>query len=135
MVKPRQKKLVQHIKSLSNSKIWYHTCGSAVEYIPDLMDNGIDILNPVQITALGMDPDLLKSKFGKELVFWGGGIDSQHILPFASAEEVKSHVKINMEAFKAGGGYVFNNVHNIQAGVPPENILAMYEAAYEYGAY
>lgn len=135
VVKPRQKKLVQHIKSLSNSKIWYHTCGSAVEYIPDLIDNGIDILNPVQITALGMDPDLLKSKFGKELVFWGGGIDSQHILPFASAEEVKSHVKINMEAFKAGGGYVFNNVHNIQAGVPPENILAMYEAAYEYGAY
>jgi len=135
VVKPRQKKLVQHIKSLTSSKIWYHTCGSAIEYIPDLMDNGIDILNPVQIAAQGMDPGLLKSKFGKELVFWGGGIDSQHILPFVSAKEVKSHVKINMEAFKAGGGYVFNNVHNIQAGVPPENILAMYEAAYEYGAY
>jgi uroporphyrinogen decarboxylase len=135
VVKPRQKELVQHIRSLTNSKIWYHTCGSVVEYIPDLIDNGIDILNPVQITAKGMDPDFLKNTFGKELVFWGGGIDSQHILPFASPGEVKSEVKANMEAFKPGGGYVFNNVHNIQAGVPPENILAMYEAAYEYGAY
>jgi len=135
VVKPRQKKLVQHIRSLSSAKIWYHSCGGVVEYIPDLMDNGIDILNPVQITAQGMDPVYLKEKFGKDLVFWGGGIDSQHILPFASTEEVKASVKANMEAFKAGGGYVFNNVHNIQAGVPPENILAMYEAAYEFGAY
>ena len=135
VVKPRQKKLVQHIKSLTNSKIWYHTCGSVVEYIPDLMDNGIDILNPVQITAKGMDPEFLKNSFGKELVFWGGGIDSQHILPFATPDKVKSHVKLNVEAFKQGGGYVFNNVHNIQADVPPENIIAMYEAAYEYGVY
>ncbi len=135
VVKPRQKKLVQHIKSLTSAKIWYHSCGAVVEYIPDLMDNGIDILNPVQITAQGMDPGFLKESFGKELVFWGGGIDSQHILPFVSPEEVKSNVKANMEAFKPGGGFVFNNVHNIQAGVPPENILAMYEAAYEYGAY
>ena len=135
VVKPRQKKLVQHIRSLSPAKIWYHSCGAVVEYIPDLIDNGIDILNPVQITAQGMDPEYLKEKFGRELVFWGGGIDSQHILPFVSPEEVKSNVKANMEAFKPGGGYVFNNVHNIQAGVPPENIVAMYEAAYEYGAY
>ncbi len=135
VVKPRQKKLVQHIKSLTSSKIWYHSCGSLVEYIPDLIDNGIDILNPVQITAKGMDPDFLKNSFGKELVFWGGGIDSQHVLPFVSPDEVKANVKVNMEAFKPGGGYVFNNVHNIQAGVPPENIMAMYEAAFEYGQY
>ena len=135
VVKPRQKKLVQHIKSLTSSKIWYHTCGSVVEYIPDLIDNGIDILNPVQITAQGMDPEFLKNSFGKELVFWGGGIDSQHVLPFASPDEVKANVKVNMDAFKPDGGYVFNNVHNIQAGVPPENIMAMYEAAYEYGQY
>jgi uroporphyrinogen decarboxylase len=135
VVKPRQKKLVQHIKSLTGSKIWYHTCGSVVEYIPDLMDNGIDILNPVQITARDMDPAFLKNRFGKALVFWGGGIDSQHILPFVTPGEVKANVKANMEAFKPGGGYIFNNVHNIQAGVPPENILAMYEAAFEYGKY
>ena len=135
VVKPRQKTLVQHISSLTRAKIWYHSCGGVVDYIPDLMDNGIDILNPEQITARGMDPVILKERFGKKLVFWGGGIDSQHVLPFAAPEEIKSHVKTNIQAFKAGGAYVFNNVHNIQAGVPPENILAMYEAAYEYGAY
>jgi uroporphyrinogen decarboxylase len=133
VVKPRQKRLVQHIRSLTGSKVWYHSCGCVAEYIPDLIDNGIDVLNPVQINARGMDPATLKKRFGKGLVFWGGGIDSQHVLPFASAEEVRSHVKKNMEAFKPGGGYVFNNVHNIQAGVPPENIIAMYEAAYQYG--
>ncbi len=135
VVKPRQKKLVQHIKSLTNTKIWYHTCGSAVEYIPDLIDNGIDILNPVQITAKGMDPEFLKQTYGDKLVFWGGGIDSQHVLPFKGPEDVRSNVRANLEAFKQGGGYIFNNVHNIQAGVPPENIIAMYEAAYEFGNY
>jgi uroporphyrinogen decarboxylase len=135
VVKPRQKTLVQHIKSMTRAKIWYHSCGGVVEYIPDLLDNGIDILNPVQITAQGMDPVFLKESFGNELVFWGGGIDSQHVLPFASPEEVRNHVKSNIQAFKGGGRYVFNNVHNIQAGVPPENILAMYEAAFDYGAY
>ncbi|MEN8227381.1 MAG: uroporphyrinogen decarboxylase family protein [Bacteroidota bacterium] len=135
VVKPRQKTLVQHIKSLTNAKIWYHTCGGVVEYIPDLMDNGIHILNPVQITAQGMDPEFLKRSYGKNLVFWGGGIDSQHVLPFASPEEIKKSVRANLDAFQPGGGYVFNNVHNIQAGVPPANIIAMYEAAYEFGFY
>jgi uroporphyrinogen decarboxylase len=135
IVKPRQKKLVQHIKSLTNAKIWYHTCGGALEYIPDLMDNGIHILNPIQITAAGMDPKYLKDTYGKKLVLWGGGIDSQHVLPFASPEKVKENVRANMEIFKPGGGYIFNNVHNIQAEVPPENIIAMFEAAYNYGFY
>ena len=133
VVKPRQRQLVQHIKSLTDAKIWYHTCGSCVEFIPELLDNGIDILNPVQITGKGMDPDFLKEVYGSELVFWGGGIDSQHVLPFARPDEIKKHVRANVEVFKQGGGYVFNNVHNIQAGVPPENIIAMYEAAYEHG--
>jgi len=78
---------------------------------------------------------LSKDKYGKNIVFWGGGIDSQHVLPFASPESVREEVKKNVEILKAGGGYVFNNVHNIQAGVPPENIVAMYEAAYEFGFY
>jgi uroporphyrinogen decarboxylase len=96
---------------------------------------GVDILNPVQISTTGMAPKILKEKFGKNIVFWGGGIDSQHILPFASPEKIKEEVKKNLDIFKPGGGYVFNNVHNIQAGVPAENIVAMYEAAYEYGFY
>jgi len=135
IVKPRQKRLVQYIKSRTKAKIWYHSCGSVVEYIPDLLDNGIDILNPVQISARGMDPRRLKATYGDRLVFWGGGIDSQHVLPRATPEEVRKHVRCNVEAFKPGGGYVFNNVHNIQADVPPENVLAMYDAALEFGRY
>lgn len=135
VVKPRQKKLVQHIKSLTKAKIWYHTCGGCMVYIPELLDNGIDILNPVQISAAGMDPAQLKQQFGDKLVLWGGGIDSQHVLPFAGPDEVKQHVRRNLKIFKPGGGYVFNNIHNIQAGTPAQNIVALYEAAYEYGFY
>ena len=135
VVKPRHKKLMQHIRSLTKAKIWYHTCGSCIEYIPDLIEIGVDIINPVQISAKKMDPVNLKKKFGDHIVFWGAGIDAQHILPFATAGQVKEEVRQNVEIFKPGGGYVFNNVHNIQSGVPAENILAMYEAAYEYGFY
>jgi uroporphyrinogen decarboxylase len=135
IVKPRQKKLVRHIKSLTPAKIWYHTCGSVMEYIPDLLDNGIDIINPVQTSCEGMDPAVLKSKFGDKLSFWGGGIDTQHVLPLAPPDEIREHVRRNLEIFKPNGGYVFNNVHNIQAGVPARNITALFEAAYEFGFY
>ena len=135
IVKPRQKKLVKHIKSLTSAKIWYHTCGSCFEYIPDLIDNGVDILNPVQIGLVNMEPKKLKEKFGRQIVFWGGGIDAQHILPFAEPSEVREHVRRNLEIFKPGGGYVFNNVHNIQVGVPAENIVALFDAAYDFGFY
>jgi uroporphyrinogen decarboxylase len=135
IVKPRQKKLVQHIKSKTDAKIWYHTCGNCIPLIPELIDNGVDILNPVQISAGCMDAKELKEKYGNEIVFWGGGCDSQHVLPFKSADEVKADVKKNVEIFKPGGGYVFNNVHNIQTGVPVENIVALFEAGYEYGLY
>ncbi|MFB3902378.1 MAG: uroporphyrinogen decarboxylase family protein [Acidobacteriota bacterium] len=135
LVRPRQKRVIDTIRKKSQAKIWYHTCGSCIEYIRDFIDMGIDVLNPVQLSASGMDPKFLKDQFGKNISFWGGGIDSQHILPFASPERVREEVRRNIEAFKPGGGCVFNNVHNIQAGVPPENILAMYDAAYEYGFY
>ena len=135
IVKPRHKQLVQYIKSRTSAKIWYHSCGAVTEYIPDLLDNGIDVLNPVQITAKGMDPVDLKARFGDRLSFWGGGIDTQHVLPVASPNEVREAVRRNVEAFMPGGGYVFNSVHNIQADVPPENVLAMFDAAFEYGGY
>jgi len=135
VVKPRQKKLVQTIRSRTDAKIWYHTCGACRAFIPDLLDNGIDVLNPVQISAADMDPAELKAQFGDRLSFWGGGIDAQHVLPHADPATVREHVRRNLEALKPGGGYVFNNVHNLQAGVPPENVLAMYDAAYEYGFY
>ncbi|MHC4639052.1 MAG: uroporphyrinogen decarboxylase family protein [Planctomycetota bacterium] len=135
IVKPRQKKLVQHIKSLTNAKIWYHTCGSCVPLIADLIDNGVEILNPVQISADNMDPGDLKARFGSDIVFWGAGCDAQHILPFATPEQVRQNVRQNMEIFKPGGGYVFNNIHNIQVGVPAENIVELFNSAYEFGFY
>ena len=135
MVKPRHKQLVQTIKSRTNAKIWYHTCGACTTYIPDLLDNGIDILNPVQISADRMVPAELKKQFGDRLTFWGGAIDAQHVLPIGTPEQIRNDVRKHLEAFKPGGGYVFNNVHNIQAGVPAENILALYDAAYEFGQY
>ena len=82
-----------------------------------------------------MDPAVLKARFGDRMAFWGGAIDTQHVLPSASPETVREHVRRNVELWKPGGGYVFNNVHNIQAGVPPENVVAMFDAAYEYGFY
>jgi len=135
VVKPRQRRVVDTIKSHSAAKIWYHTCGSCLEFIPDLLDNGIDILNPVQISARNMNPEALKKRFGKNLVFWGGGIDAQHLLPFESPERVRREVRTNVRALMPGGGYVFCNCHNIQAGVPPENIVALYDSAYESGFY
>ena len=135
IIKPRQKELVRYIKSRTRAKIWYHTCGSVLEYLGDLVDNGIDILNPVQLSAKGMDPVRLKKEFGKTLTFWGGGIDSQHVLPRATPKVVREHVRRNIKAFKPGGGYVFNSVHNIQADVPPENVVALFDAACEFGKY
>ncbi len=135
VVKPRQKRVVETVRALTRAKIWYHTCGSCAAFIPDLLDNGLDILNPVQISARNMSPPDLKERFGNRLVFWGGGIDAQHTLPFASPHQVRNEVRANVDAFKPGGGYVFCNCHNVQAGVPPENIVAMYDAAYEAGFY
>jgi uroporphyrinogen decarboxylase len=135
LVKPRHKALIRHIKSLTDAKVWYHTCGACSAYIPDLIDNGVDILNPVQIGTPDMDPSQLKERYGRQISFWGGGIDAQHVFPFVSPGEVREHVRTNLAMFKPGAGYVFNNVHNIQNGVPPENIEALFDAAYEFGVY
>ena len=135
VVHPLQRQIPEYIHTRTDAKVWYHTCGACQEYIPDLIAGGVDVLNPVQISAKGMDPAWLKREFGDRLSFWGGAIDSQHVLPSASPEEVREHVRRNVEMLKPGGGYVFNSVHNIQAGVPAENIVAMYEAAYDFGFY
>jgi len=135
IVKPRHKRLVQYIRSRTQAKIWYHTCGSCTAFIPEIIDNGADILNPVQVSARDMDPADLKRRFGSQIAFWGGGVDAQHVLPRGTPQEVAENVRRNLRAFMPGGGYVFNNVHNIQGEVPPENILAMYDTAYEHGFY
>jgi uroporphyrinogen decarboxylase len=135
LIKPRQKALYDHIKKKGNCKILLHSCGAIRKIIPDLIEIGVDALNPVQTTAHGMQADELKREFGREITFWGGGVDTQNILPFGTPEEVRNEVKKNLEIFKPDGGYVFAQIHNIMPEVPVENIMAMYEAFHEHAAY
>jgi uroporphyrinogen decarboxylase len=135
LVKPRHKRLVRYIRSRTRAKIWYHTCGSCLAHIPDLIDNGIHILNPVQLGARQMDPAELKRRFGRDLVFWGGGCNAQHVLPRGAPGDIVDNVRRNLAAFMPGGGYVFTGIHNIQGDVPPENIVALFDTAYEHGFY
>jgi uroporphyrinogen decarboxylase len=134
LLKPRQKKLFEVIKSISNVKIFYHSCGACSAFIDDLAEIGIDILNPVQVSAAGMDTKELKQKFGNKVCFWGA-VDTQRVMPFGSVAEVKDEVKRRIEDLAPGGGYVLGSVHNLRPEVPPENIIAMIEAAKEYGLY
>jgi len=105
------------------------------EFIPDFIEMGIDALNPVQVRAKDMDTKKLKDEFGEDITFWGGGCDTQEVLPFGSPSEVKKEVKKRIEDLAPNGGFVFAQVHNIQAGTPPENIVAMYEAVQRFGGY
>ena len=116
-------------------KSFIHTCGSVRLLLPDFIDAGFDILNPVQTSAAHMDPLELKREFGGKVTFWGGGIDTQRILPFGTPAEVRQDVRERFRIFAPGGGFVFNSIHNIQAGVPTENLLALYEAVKEYRNY
>lgn len=135
LVKPYQQQVWQFIKARSGLPVFLHCCGGVYPLIPDLIEAGVDILNPVQISAAGMDPARLKREFGRDLVFWGGGADTQHILPHATPGEVADHVRRQIDILAPGGGFVFNQVHNIQANVPPENIVAMFDTAFEHGRY
>lgn len=134
-IKPYQAELYSYIKKKYNKKILLHSCGSIRQIIGDLIEIGVDALNPVQISAANMEPESLKKEFGDKITFWGGGIDTQQVLPGATPEEVKEHVKRNISIFKPNGGYVFAPVHNIQFNVPIDNIVAMYEAYKEYANY
>jgi uroporphyrinogen decarboxylase len=102
------------------------------DFIPDLIEMGVDILNPVQVSAANMDSKKLKDEFGKDIVFWGGGCDTQSVLPLGTPSDVREEVKRRIDDFSPGGGFVFTQVHNIQPGVPPENIEAMFDAATTY---
>jgi uroporphyrinogen decarboxylase len=135
LVKPRHRQLFQFIHEHSRAKIMLHSCGSIRPLIPDLIEIGVDILNPVQVSAADMDSADLKREFGREIAFWGGGVETQHVLPFGTPQEVRDDVRRRLDDLMPGGGYVFNPVHNIQAGVPPRNIIAMWEAYQEHGIY
>jgi uroporphyrinogen decarboxylase len=124
--------LFQYVHQNSNCAVFLHSCGSIRPLIPDLIAAGVDILNPVQTSAKNMDPKQLKDEFGKQITFWGGGCDTQHVLPFASPDEIAHHVREQIEIFAPGGGFVFNQIHNIQANIPPENIVAMFDTALRF---
>jgi len=130
--KPRHKQMCDYVKSHSSMATMLHSCGGIYEIIPGLIEAGFDILNPVQINARNMEPERLKREFGQDLVFWGGGVDTKSVLNLATPEQVKDHVRRNLEVFSKGGGFVFNTVHNIMPDVPPQNIIAMFEAVHEY---
>lgn len=136
-IKPRFKRVVEFIRKKAKTKVYifYHSCGAVKEIIPDLIECGIDILNPVQVSAKGMDSKELKKLYGNDLTFWGGGADTQIILPSGTPEQVRDEVKRRIDDFAPGGGFIFNTVHNIQADVSPENIIAMWETLQEYGKY
>ena len=133
LIKPKHKRLVEAIKKKTNAKLFFHSCGAARDLIPDLIDTGFDILNPVQVSAKGMNTKELKTEFGRDIVFWGGGVDTQQVLPFGKPQEVVDEVKRRIDDLAPGGGFVFAAVHNIQAFVPPENIVAAFDTALQYG--
>jgi len=129
---PGHQTLFQYVHRNSNCAVFLHSCGSIRPLIPDLIAAGVDILNPVQTSAKDMDPVQLKSDFGDQITFWGGGCDTQHVLPFATPDEIAQHVREQIEIFAPGGGFVFNQIHNIQADIKPENIVAMFDTAREF---
>jgi len=128
LFKPRHTILCDYVKTNSQMHTFLHSCGSIYRLLPDLIEAGYDIINPVQINTRDMEPERLKGEFGKDITFWGGGADTRHVLNRATPSDVKEHVKRLLDVFAPGGGFVFNAVHNILPDVPPENIVAMFEA-------
>jgi uroporphyrinogen decarboxylase len=135
MVIPYIRKFYEHVRKVSEYYIIFHSCGSVYQYLPDLIDAGVRILNPVQVGTKNMEPEKLKKEFGKDLVFWGGAVDPQHELAFGNPEQVRDQAGKHTRIFKEHGGFVFTQPHNIQSNVPPENVRALYNAANEFGEY
>jgi uroporphyrinogen decarboxylase len=135
LVKPIQRELFAFIHAHSDAKVFFHSCGAVRDLIPDLIEIGVDALNPVQVSAAGMDSAELKREFGRDLAFWGGGVDTQRVLGDGTPEEVRAEVRRRIADLREGGGFVFATVHNVQPNVPPANLTAMWEAWREEAAY
>lgn len=133
LFKPRHKKMWDFVKKNSSYKIFLHSCGSIAKLLPDIIEAGVDIINPVHINAKDMQPEKLKREFGRDVVFWGGGCDTQKVLPKGSLNDIEEEVKKNISLFAPGGGFVFTPVHNVQPDVSPEKIVKLYKSAYKYG--
>jgi uroporphyrinogen decarboxylase len=135
LVKPLHAELFAFIRARTRAKVLFHSCGAIRELLPDLVEIGVDVLNPVQVSAAGMATDALKRDFGRDLVFWGGGVDTQGVLGSGTPGQVRDEVRRRIGDLAPGGGFVFASVHNIQANVPPENAAAMWEAVERHGGY
>jgi len=135
VVKPLHKELFDFIHAHTKARLFFHSCGAIRPVIGDLIEIGVDILNPIQVSAAGMDTAELKREFGKDITFWGGGVDTQRVLGSGTPDEVRLDTRKRIEDLAPGGGFVFATVHNIQGNVPPENIMAMWETLQEYGGY
>jgi uroporphyrinogen decarboxylase len=131
MIKPHQRRIMEVVKGYGQPKILYHSCGAVAPLIEDLIEIGVDALNPVQVTAKGMEPAGLKEAFGDRIAFWGG-ISTQKALPFGTPDEVRADVRHIIDCLGKDGGYVLNSVHNLQSDVPPKNIIAMFDEARVY---
>jgi len=132
LFKPRHKQLCEYVHKHSSMKTFLHSCGSIYSLMPDLIDAGYDVINPVQTTAMNMNPAVLKKEFGRDITFWGGGCNTRTVLNTGTPQEVRENVLRNLDIFAPGGGYVFNQEHNIMPDVPPQNIVAMYAAIKEF---
>ncbi len=132
LFKPRHKLMVDYVKTHSQMHPFLHSCGSIYRLLPDLIEAGFEVINPVQTNTSDMQPERLKREFGQSLTFWGGGCDTRHILNRGTPEQVKDDVRRNIEILSPGGGFVFNTIHNIMPDVQPENVVAMFEAVDEY---
>ncbi len=135
LFKPFHREVTSWIHKNTQWKCFIHSCGSVRALLPDFIDAGFEIINPVQCSAAGMAPEELKTEFGDRVTFWGGGVDTQGTLPFGTPEEVRQEVCSRLKIFGRSGGYVFNPTHNVQARVPVENVLALYQAVREFGEY
>ncbi len=135
VVKPRHKRLFDFIKARTRAKVFFHSCGAVRSAIPDLIEAGIDILNPVQVSAAGMHSAELKREFGRDLSFWGGAVDAQNVLQQGGVQAVKDDARRRIDDLAPGGGFVFAPIHNIQQDVPPANVVAMWQTLHAYGGY
>jgi uroporphyrinogen decarboxylase len=132
---PRWARIVRTVKASTRARVFFHSCGAVEQFIPDMIEMGIDVLNPVQVTCAGMDTAALKARYGRNICFWGGGVDTQSVLSCRPPREVREEVRRRIGDLAPGGGFVFTPVHNILPHVPIENVAAAYAEARTFGAY
>lgn len=135
LFKPRQKKWIEFVKARTQAKVFLHCDGAIADLLPDFIEIGIDILNPLQTSARGMDPRFIKREFGRDLCFWGGGIETQTTLPFGTVQDIRREVRERVNLLGRGGGYVFAPIHNLQPDIPPDKVLAIYDTVAACGRY